>query len=529
MTQRLFAFVFSVSLFLPAGTALAGAPQALLDKAGALYDKGDCEAASGAYQRVRSSGTASKDELDLAGFRIGYCAYSLGDYENAIVEFRAIVSRHPDEDEARLRLAEALYATESFEESAATALAVKDKDLVVAARIVAAQSLIEMQQAQKALATLREVSTKDPATDSIVDFWRGLAYFQLFDERGAEVALKRAMRTANDGLWTKTAAENWLKTVADSKRWIHARAGLSRGFDTNLSQVTYRDSRTSSADSKYYTWDTYNAVDLSVSTKALRSDRVLFVPSISGSALAYSNSGNKSYNPTIFGANLTTTYSASYRWTHRSALSYSTALYNNTRYLDYASATYSAIYGLSKSSTLYAGAGVTAGIGDYPSTTYAPSIGAEGNLYPLYWLVNLSYSLAQGNKAKYTTVSNSTSVTSGSTFSNYDTQTLRAGLGSVLPGDLDLLGQVVLTNTSYGDESVPSTAAYSTDKRKDSSWSLQATLSRSIIERRMTIAANVSYFKQTSSGYQGLSYTTGASPDYNFSRTQGSVYLSYGF
>jgi predicted negative regulator of RcsB-dependent stress response len=494
-----------------------------LDGANQLYDSGNCDKAVPMYQEIRKQANISADQKDIATFRIGYCAYSDGDFKTALTEFGAVIAAHPDEDEARLHYAESLQATQQYHESVVHALKVHDEDLYVSARLVAAQSLIEMQQAQKAITALKDASGKDTSLDPVVDFWRGMAYFQMFDEQAAETAFKRSYTSSNDKLWTRSASENWLKTLAESKSWVHFRAGATYGYDSDLTQLTYQDAPMAPPNSGYYIGDSFTAYDLSLSTKTFHSDRVTLSPSISTYGLYYSNPTNKAYNPTTYTANLAATYMANYRWTHRLSLSYTDSLYNNNHYLDYLAANYAAIYGISKNATAHAGLSVTHAVGDYPGWTYAPTIGAEGDMQPFYWLANVTYTQVTGDKAVYVNSGGSESVSTGSTFSNYTSETYRAGLGSVLPGDFDLLAEVTWTDTTFATETVPQSAAFALGQRKDHALSLQAVLSRSLIERRMTLNAS-------SQGYQGLVYTSeGISPSYTYVRSLASLYLSYGF
>ena len=96
------------------------------EAAAAAYDKGDCEAATTAYRALRENPQVTPDERDLATFRIGYCAYNAGDLEVAVSEFQALLLRRPEEDEARLRLAECQLSQEEFREAAENAAKVSD-------------------------------------------------------------------------------------------------------------------------------------------------------------------------------------------------------------------------------------------------------------------------------------------------------------------------------------------------------------------------------------------------------------------
>lgn len=501
----------------------------LLQKAAAFYDKAQCEEAIDAYETVLLSRTASNDDKNLAHFRIGYCSYNLGNYEKAATEFKTVLEKQPDEDEARLKYAESLFATEEFEESITQALKVKEADYVNDSKLLAARAYIEIQDSEKALAVLKGLNQTSPEMAPIIDFWKGLAYFQSFNETAATQSFMRAKQNSPEDLWTKSAATNWLTTLQDSKRDFHARAGISYGTDSNLAQLTYRASKNSSPDTSYYVSDSYLSGDLYFSTKAYRFGKVSMTPSIYATGLNYSKSSNKSYNPSSVTADLTTTYPSSYKWTYRTSLNYTDSRYNGAYYHNYLGVSAAALYAVSKRISASATLSYTSTIGNDQGQTVGPTFGIDGDNSMFYWLANVSYSTTTGTSATYVVNNGTASVASGATFSNYNTLSAKVGAGRVLFWDLDLLVTLTTSTTNYAKEPVPPPSAFSTEQRVDTSTVIQASLSKTLIERRMTATLSVSSTKNSSSGYQGLVYTSGVSPDYNYDRNQASLYLSYGF
>ena len=397
------------------------------------------------------------------------------------------------------------------------------------AKVVAARAHLELQQAGKALGALNAAFGKDRSLDPVIEFWRGLAYFQLFNESAAEKAFRRSLKTSPNGWWTRTASINWLKTVRDSRRFIHARLGISYGSDDNIGQMTYKDSRTSAPNKSYYVADTYKSFDATLSTRALRTGKVGWVPSITAGGQYYTKSDNKGYNPFTVTGDLTATYAQSYRWTYRGSVYYSDLKYDNEAYQKYLGTNLSMLHAITKRTTVHFGLAGSQISGTSPGFTYGPTLGAEGETSEFYWLANASYTGASGEKAKFVTSAGSTSLSSGAIGSAYSTKSIKAGIGRVLFWELDLLGQVTYAKTDYAREDVPSTAAFSTTARADTALSGQVTLSKTLIERRMTFTASYVYTKVDSQGFQGLSYSNGSSPDYNVTRSIASGYLSYGF
>lgn len=521
--------IASLCLGLFGSLAQAADANKTLEAANAAYDQGKCDKAITLYSEIRDSKGISEENRDVVTFRRGYCAYNLGNLELAKSEFLEVLKKYPDEDEARLRYAEVLFADEDFHGTIANSKRIRDPNLAKEARILMARAYIEIQEARSALLVLKKLDDKDPNLAPIIGFWRGVAYFQLFEYTAAENEFRRTMNASSPDLWTRTAAENWLSTVDDSQNWVHPRLGVTYGYDDNIGQYTYKSSATASPDKSYYVGDGFLAYDLYVSSRPFHVDKATIIPSLSTYIQKYNNSGNQSYNYTSTGADVTATIPADFRWTTRAGVSFSDAKYNNVFYHNYLGANGAIIYGISKTMSAYASASVSKAVGGNESTTFGPSVGINGDATDFYWLGNLSYSSTNGVKAVYTTSGTTTSVTSGSTFSSYQSTSIKAGIGTILPFEFDLLGTVLLTNTTYGKEDVPSGAAFSTSQRTDSSWTAQVNLSRSIIARRMTFIASYSYTNNTSNGYQGLSYTNGYSPDYNITRSLVSANLSYGF
>lgn len=495
------------------------------EKAEQAYNNGQCEKAVQLYKSLRETGKLSDKDKDMATFRIAYCSYNLGATAEAAEEFESILRKYPEEDEARLRYAESLMAEEQYEEAIKQATMVKDQQFFTDAQLLIARSYIELQDVDKAMPALDAVA-KDSSMEAVVQFWRGLAYFQTYDETAAENAFRKSAKNSPQDYWTKSASINWLKTLADSKRWVHARAGAAYGYDSNVAQYTYKTSRTSSPDRSYYVGDQYWAYDALLSAKAFRFSKFSLVPSLSWSLQKYADATNKSYNSSTLTEDLTMTYAASYKWTLRSSLSYTDFKYDNSFYRSYLSAKVSAFYALSKRASAYATLEDRVIGGGGGANSLGPTVGLEGDTDYFYWLASVGYANQTGKKAVYS--SSSGSVTSGTLGNSYSSMTVRGGLGKVLPWGFDLLGMASYSLTSYAKEDIPSSAAYSTDKRQDKSWTLQATLSKALIERRLTLIGSYSYTKTSSEGFQGLSYTSG-SPDYNVDRSLASVYLSYGF
>lgn len=524
--------IFSfVALTVPLAQAQTAVDTAspILEKANRLYDQGNCEDATRLFRSFRDQRPIKPEDRDLASFRIAYCAYTAGDFETARDEFANLLARRPDEDEARLRYAETLFALERFEDSVANALKVEDESFYPAARILAARGYLEIQRADLALNALKEALDKDKTLDPVVEFWRGLAHFQMFNEGSAEQSFRHAIRASPTELWTKSASQNWLETLSDSRRPVHARLGVAYGADSNLAQVTYRESAAGGPLSKYYVYDTYQAYDASISAKPIRAGKVAMVPSVSAFVQNYSQSANSSYNPQSYTADLTATYAPNYRMTYRGSLTYTDSKYNWQTYQDYLTANLSTIYGLSKHSTAHFSLGVTEIVNRTSAWIYNPSIGAEGDTSEFYWLASLGYSIASGETANFVVNSSVATLASGIVASNYTSLVGSAGIGRVLPWSLDFLLKGTATQTKYAQENIPTGTAYSSSPRSDMILQVQATLSKTIIERRMTFTASYSYSNTTSSGFQGMEYSNGVSPDYNIWRYLASAYLSYGF
>lgn len=502
----------------------------LLTKADEAYGDGSCDKAISLYDQVRQQPNATSDSKDLSTFRIAYCHYSAGNIDGALTEFDAFLRRQPDSDEARLRYAETLLSKEKYDEALENAKRITDPKHKLEARLVIARAYLETQETDKAIKELKIPTGTNPDLDPVVEYWRGVAYLQAFNLNSAESSFNSTIKMASENHWTKSAAESWLQNIEDSRVWIHPRVGLSYGSDTNIAGVLYKTTRNDAPDSSTAVKDTYTSADATLTSMPLRIGKNTFTPSISGYSLKYGKADNKSYNNSSYSVDLTALFPLTYRWNLTANASYSDLSYNNKHYLYYSNVGLGTVFAFTKTLSANLSYKNTKAIGDYPSVTNTATLGLGGETSYFYWLTSYSTATASADNPTYTQSAGVFSVSAGSSFSNYTANTMTLGIGRVLPYSFDIYFQAASTNTQYVDERVPPVnAAYVTMPRKDTTTVYQLNLSRAIIERRLTATLSYSSTKNVSEGYQGLMYSSGSSADYNYAKTQTSIYLAYGY
>src|SRR5437868_2076898 len=76
--------------------------------ADAFYEQGECEKAIPLYFAIISK-NGSAELKDHALFQKAYCHYALGQFEEAVSNFKRYIDHNPLAGEATFRLAESLY------------------------------------------------------------------------------------------------------------------------------------------------------------------------------------------------------------------------------------------------------------------------------------------------------------------------------------------------------------------------------------------------------------------------------------
>ena len=514
-----------ISSFLATSTAQSAAREhAQIVAANDAYDHGDCAGAIQRYRLLIKSKRLSNNEREDAVYRLSNCYAQTSEPEKAAAGFRYLLRKYPAQDDARLHLAEALLAQKKIDEAIAEAQKIKDPAQISEAKLLIARAQIEANDEEKALKTLQELQKQNPGWTPYVEYWRGVAYFQIFDESAAQQAFQRSARNSNQELWTRSASENWLSHLRDDRQWVHARMTLGFGVDTNVAQLRYRTSATGEVDSGTDLQDGFKELDLTISTKPFHLGKMSLTPSFTHTGQYYNT--YSAYNPQSLGFQVAASQPQSQWWTFHGSLAWSDSRYNWIYSQDYLTLNLSEAYGITRKTTTHLGLAITRQVQSHPAWSIGPSMGYESEFEKFYWLAGISYTLTSGESAVIANSSSGWTTTSGTLASSYKALNLRVGAGRTVEG-FDLFAQTAFTLTSYAKEIVPAGAAFSDEARVDKNYWLQLSASHSIVEKSLTASLSYSYTLNFSDGFQGTLYTTGSSPDYTYRRGLASLLFTY--
>lgn len=502
-----------------------------LAKANAFYDKSDCASAISAYKKIYSNILLTADDKDLITFRSSYCYLQNEQFLEAANGFEKIVEKFPDQDEARLRLAQALFRLRKTHLAQENAAKVTEPSLLVEASLLAAQAEIELGKPEDAIKRLNGVKI-NKEWFPIFYYWVAVAYFHDGDLRSAKSYFQAAERHSPDNLWVKKEARTWLKQMGEDK-WLHGSLVLGYLMDGNLAQqsVLTTDSNgvpteSGPKQSSYYEDDALY-LGANVSARLLNESNWSLFSSTSFSSPFYKIYSNYNYK------NISTGLSANYKITPSLAADFSTR-YLDTRY----GSTYAQDYliftaGLSGAITPNFYFHVESPFTAYIRTKHYRSYGFAASLRYAFSFATVfggaNYSKTTGPQALYYSYGTLAYVLSGSMFSNSESFSRYLGVSLNLPLDLLLTLQASSSETNYDAENLPAgTLQSSYAARQDSTKTYAVDISKVIIPEVWSIAAAYSYTSNKSIGLQGLA-SGGQVSDYNYTRPYWMFTTTLGF
>lgn len=218
-----------------AAESRAEADPELLKKADAFYQAGNCIGAVNAYRDIYYQQHPSPADRDLVIFRTSYCYLQLGQTEAAAKGFQDIVDRYPQNDEARLRLAQALFQLRRAATARDHALLVEAEPLRAEATLLAAQADLELGDYQLAFNRLNRAQV-NADWKPIFLYWLGIAKFRIGNSKQAEAYFRMANNLSPPGLWVKKESVNWIDQIHGGERTLHGSLTFGYFIDSNVAQ-----------------------------------------------------------------------------------------------------------------------------------------------------------------------------------------------------------------------------------------------------------------------------------------------------
>jgi hypothetical protein len=201
-----------------------------LEIADNAYQKGECEKAISLYQNL-SEGSLNQNQRDTVLFRKSYCHFSLDHYSEAAEGFKKYLSTHTNEDEARLKLSQALLYQDFFNEAKEVASKITSNDFKMDAAIVIARAEIEGENFKKALVTLNPFQNNSEAM-----YWMAVAEYRGDKDLEAEKKFKLAIQKAEKDSWVINESNSWLTRMNQEKQKFHFRLTAGLFHDSNIDQ-----------------------------------------------------------------------------------------------------------------------------------------------------------------------------------------------------------------------------------------------------------------------------------------------------
>lgn len=527
-------------MFLVQKAPLAAEVNSNLASADSLYQKGDCAGAIRLYEMLSKNSKVSAEDQSLSQFRSAYCHLSLGDDSDAEKGFSEYLKKHPENDEARLKYAQSLYNQEKNEKAHKEAKAVQSDSFQMEAKVLAARATLADGKAEAALSELQEIGNEGD-WGPVVFYWQGVAYLNLDNEDKAEEFFKKAKNSAPSDHWVKNDAEYKLEGIRENQRRFHFSLSGGYLFDGNVAQSggymsmggpangpeggptngpqpggTGSTNKPppgepgsipgSSTQTTSYTIDRGYMGSLDLTLTPIRVGPK-FQLLVGGDAYATFYQSQTSYNYETINARIEADYKASSAWKFFLASNYLDTRYYYAFYQDYLVVTPGITWNISNRITAYLTVPVTWYMVARPATLVGPSLSFQYQPFG-FWSITLggSYLNAKGQAAVYSTTQ-PTTVDSGTAFSRYSTYGGFLSTKFYLPFGFELFAQCSLYRTSYALESPPpppGQPATQVDARSDLMWSAQASLSRDIIAKIVSLSLSFTYTSNNSTGYQGL-------------------------
>jgi len=513
----------------------------LLEKANSSYQAGSCADAIPSYHALMSRADAAAETRDLSLFRWSYCQLDRGNSAAAEKGFSKYLVKFPSNDEARLKLAQSYFNQYNFNKAKELASAVRAEAFRPEAVIYSARSSIELGNPGQAIETLQTAGAP-AAWKPAFDYWQAVARYHTGNEQQALAQFIAVRDNAPAGHWAKADAQAWIDGMKEEDRRLHLQATGGYFYDGNVAQSLYRTMSAGGggapppggggvpppgeAGSPGGSQTQSSASAPVVDKGFTASGEISYVPfrthffKLWTSADIYTSHylSQTSYNYESVGTKIGADYQLTRSLQASILTSYLDTRYAYAYYQDYVGATASVAWLAARTLRLQFSFPATINVITRASIGYAPALSFR--FWPWSWITFFgggSYNSTNGVPAVYSIASGFPETTSGTVFSRYTSFGGYAGAESSLPFGLNLSGQFSIYRTNYAAEAFPPPPEPSPPSRSDTQWAATGTVSRAIIGKTWSMALNVTYTSNASSGFPGLG-SGGSIPDNNYTR-----------
>ena len=553
MKKNIYVAPLVLGLGLSAFCGRAFAQENSLSKANQYYSSGDCQNALKYFASAEAALT-SKEQLADVHFKQSYCHLNSGDNQQAANGFTNYLKTNPENEEARLRLAQAQLNLGHYQEVKEQTSKIKDNDYKSEATIYGARALIELgeyKKARQALDHIRETDEWRP----VALYWKAVATDKDGDVDEAIRQFKLAKEKAVGDSWVKSDSQSWIDNLEHARRTFRGYVSLGAISDSNVYQSATGnlngmgnggpgggpggggpgagagggpggggpgggpggDGRSGPPQ---ITGESVTGDSGTLGTAGLtympyyREDRNI---SLTG---AFSAPNYKTYHDAeyeTFGLTLASNFETKgHDWWGLSA-QYLMSWYQYAQPYNYL--IFTPYYSWNISSDWNTRFDFAYNRYQYNSQyTMTPAISTSYSVTS-YLVLKLGISAVSGKGDKSVYSGTPPSVESGTAFSNYSTTGGYLGFWSSLPYDFELSGQAGSYKTIYGkeDASVP-TGQKTPDDRVDSLATYSLDLGYALIKEKWLLDASAAWTKNTSSGFQSIPGATSLTT-YTYNRT----------
>jgi tetratricopeptide (TPR) repeat protein len=497
-----------------------------------FYQKGDCTSAVNAYKQIYYNSDATEGDRDTVIFRTSYCYVQLRQLDAAVTGFQLIVNKYPQQDEARLRLAQTHFQLGQFLLARDEALHVKDPNFLMDAVLLAAQADIELGDPLLAIQELSSVNVNKDWWPTYC-YWFGVAYYHNGDSKRAASYFALAINKSPPNLWVIKDARAWLNQLHREQKWIHGSVTFGYFYDGNVAQqsVVGTDANgvaltTGPTPSSYYT-DNGFLISTALSVRLVDEKKWNLYSSFGFSSPFYNSYTN--YNNQNYSAGLASAFKLSSTWSADLSAKFIDSRYDSVYYQDYLSL----LGGLSGPITPKLSFRFELPYTAYMNTRFSKSYGTGMSLHYALPFASVflgeNYSETKGAYATYATSGTSAYLYSGTMFSNYESSGTYAGFNLPFYKQFSVTLQGASTTTNYARENLPlGTYQYSYPNRSDRLLSYTAEVSGPVIPDLWFVSFAYSYYQNKSVGLQGFASSSEIS-DYNYNRPYWILSSTLGF
>lgn len=491
---------------------------ALADQA---YQRGDCVRSINDYREIYLHSRV-RDHKFLAVYRMSYCYLNLGQPNSAVLGFGTLLKVDPQNQDVRLKYAQALLAIGKYELAIDHANHIQEQTFFIDKSMVVLQALVQSGQPLKAIEFTEQIQVPRDWRP-VFEYWKGVAWFNHGDLIEARLAFIGARDISPTDLWVRSAAQEWIDIIAREMRVVRGSASFGYFIDSNIGQQTTVRLNTSydpisiAPNSSTYTDDTAFWGSFSLSFLMYNARLLQIISGIDASSPFYQN--NREYNNQNYSLYLGFLLKPSTKVTMGATARATDSRYNHVYYQDTVSFT--------PEINIYPYSGMALhgeiGFSQQITTKFARSVSpsGSGSVRLSDWitlLAGFSFTRARGETASYNTNTGVPVLVSGSSFSRYTSRGGYLGLSFALPLELNLTTQYSRFWTNYEYENL----TYGTGRslgtsRKDKMITYYGELSRAVFSPNFVLAGSITYTENRSDGAQGYPVNYYIS-NYNYDR-----------